>query len=464
MTTDAPGQLTSVNPHDGTTLESYTEHSDAQVGVIMDKVLDAQRSWARSTLAERSAVLERIADGLRTNFSRLAVTITQEMGKPIGEAEAEVKKCAWVCDYYATHASQFLATQEAPTDAKRARVYFRPLGVVLAIMPWNFPFWQTFRFAAPAIAAGNGVLLKHASNVTGCALALESLFADCAPENLMRALLVSSGRMRGIIEDSRVSAVTFTGSTTAGSKVGAAAGGAIKKSVLELGGSDPYLVLEDADIEHAAEVCAAARLVNSGQSCIAAKRFIVAHGVYDTFLEALCSRMLSVPMGDPMDRDNRIGPLARVDLADHLARQVERSVDADARMITDPQPGRAGGDAYFVPAVLADVRPGMPAADEELFGPVAAVMRARDEGDMIRLANASTFGLGGAVFSADEARAERIAAQSLSTGSVAVNGQVVSDPRLPFGGVKRSGYGRELGEFGIREFVNVKSVVTFDGA
>ncbi|MGE0622856.1 MAG: NAD-dependent succinate-semialdehyde dehydrogenase [Pseudomonadales bacterium] len=457
---NAAEPLKSVDPHDGQVLDTYAQHTDPQISSIVDEVLHAQQRWSHRDAYERARPLARLADRLRENQDAWAMLMTAEMGKPIAESEAEILKCAWLCDYYADHAPTFLATAEEATDAKLAQVHFRPLGVVLAIMPWNFPFWQTLRFAAPAIAAGNGVVLKHASNVSGCALALERLFADCLPAGLLRTVLCSSDRMRRLITDERISAVTFTGSTGAGKRVGEAAGSGLKKTVLELGGSDPYLILEDADIETAAEVCAAARLVNSGQSCIAAKRFIVAHRVYDQFHTALCDLMLDVSMGNPRNRGNRIGPLARADLAQRLARQVAKSVTEGARLTSGATAGPDG--AYFPATVLGEVRPGMPAADEELFGPVAAVLKAWNETEMIELANHSPFGLGGAVFTSDESKGRRIAADALEVGSAAVNGRVVSDPRLPFGGIKNSGFGRELSRFGILEFVNVKTVVTFD--
>jgi succinate-semialdehyde dehydrogenase/glutarate-semialdehyde dehydrogenase len=381
-----------------------------------------------------------------------------EMGKPVTQGQAETDKCAGVCDYYAEHAARLLAPEPALTEARTSYVAFAPLGAVLAVMPWNFPLWQVFRFAAPALMAGNVGLLKHASNVTGVALAIEEiLHAAGVPRAAFRTLLVPSSRVAGLIESPHVAALTLTGSTPAGRAVAAKAGACLKKSVLELGGSDPYVVLEDADLEAAAETCAASRLINGGQSCIAAKRFVVVEPVLREFEERLVQRMRARPMGDPLDEATAVGPQARADLRDELDRQVEASVAKGARVrLGCVVP--AGPGAFYPPSVLSDVTPGMPAFDEELFGPVAAVVAARDEQDAIRLANHTVFGLGAAVFTRDLARGERIARHELQAGSCFVNAFVRSDPRLPFGGIRESGYGRELGAFGIREFVNVKTV------
>jgi succinate-semialdehyde dehydrogenase / glutarate-semialdehyde dehydrogenase len=380
------------------------------------------------------------------------------MGKPLAGGRSEVEKCAWVCRYYADNAEAFLAPEPAPSDASRSFVAFLPLGPVLAVMPWNFPFWQVFRFAAPALMAGNAGLLKHAANVTGCALAIEQIFKDAGfPPPLFRALLVSSQRVAAVIAAPEVKAVTLTGSTPAGRAVASKAGEMLKKTVLELGGSDPYVVLEDADLEAAAETCVASRLINSGQSCIAAKRFIVAEPVRQRFEELFVEKMRARKMGDPLQPGVDVGPQARRDLRDDLHRQVEQSVKAGARLLlggTVP----AGPGAFYPPTVLGDVRKGMPAYDEETFGPVAAIIAAKDEADAVRLANDSVFGLGAAVFTRDVERGQRIAAEELEAGSCFVNSFVKSDPRLPFGGIKESGYGRELAVFGIREFVNIKTV------
>jgi succinate-semialdehyde dehydrogenase/glutarate-semialdehyde dehydrogenase len=380
------------------------------------------------------------------------------MGKPVAQGRAEAEKCAGTCEWVAEHGAALLAPQEVKTEASHSFVTFAPLGPVLAVMPWNFPFWQVVRFAAPALMAGNAGVLKHAGNVSGCALALEELFRDAGfPADLFRTALVGSGRVAEIIAAPEIRAVTLTGSTEAGRAVAAQAGAVLKKTVLELGGSDPYLVLEDADLDLAAETCAASRLINSGQSCIAAKRFIVVEAVRARFEELFVARMKARRLGDPMDEATEIGPLARHDLRDSLHDQVTRSLAAGARLLvggTVP----AGKGAYYPATVLTGVARGMPAFDEEMFGPVAAIVPVKDEAAAIRAANDSPFGLGAAVFTRDAARGERLAAESLEAGSCFVNALVKSDPRLPFGGIKDSGYGRELSSFGIREFVNVKTV------
>lgn len=449
--------LTTVNPTNGERVHEYDEHDDATVRQILAQVTHAAGVWRQTTFDERSARLGRVAELLAERRDTLARLMAVEMGKPLAQGAAEVDKCAWVCRYYAESAQRFLAPEDIATDARHSFVAFQPLGVVLAVMPWNFPLWQVFRFAAPALMAGNGALLKHASNVTGCALAIEDVLrAAGLPEGLFRALLVGSSRVAAVIDSTHVQAVTLTGSTHAGRAVAEAAGRALKKSVLELGGSDPYLILEDADLEDAAEACALSRLINGGQSCIAAKRFVVVASVLTRFEELLVERMRARRMGDPLTQDVDVGPQARVDLRDQLHQQVERSVASGARLLLG---GRipAGPGAFYPPTVLSDVMPGMPACDEETFGPVAAVISARDEADAVRRANHSRFGLGSAVFTQDLERGERVARQ-LDVGCCFVNTFVRSDPRLPFGGIKESGYGRELGIFGIREFVNVKTI------
>ncbi len=380
------------------------------------------------------------------------------MGKPLAQGRGEAEKCASACDYFAEHAARFLAPDPIETDARKSYVAFAPLGVVLAVMPWNFPFWQVFRFAAPALMAGNGCLLKHASNVTGCALAIEELLRDAGfPEDLFQALLLRGGAVEQALARPEVRAVTLTGSAEAGRSIAAAAGKLLKKSVLELGGSDPYIILDDADLDHAAETCAASRLINSGQSCIAAKRFIVVGAVRQAFAERFVERMRARRAGNPMDEGVDLGPLARRDLRERLHAQVAESVRRGAKVLLGgeipPGPG-----AFYPATVLDNVGPGMPAYDEETFGPVAAVIAARDEADAIRIANDSSFGLGAAVFTRDSERGERLAREAIEAGSCFVNSLVRSDPRLPFGGVKESGYGRELSAYGIREFVNVKTM------
>jgi succinate-semialdehyde dehydrogenase/glutarate-semialdehyde dehydrogenase len=384
--------------------------------------------------------------------------MTLEMGKPILQAKTEVDKCAWVCEYYAENAKKFLANEFVQTEYSNSYVSFQPLGVVLAVMPWNFPFWQVFRFAAPALMAGNSGLLKHASNVMGCSLLIENIFRDAGfPENCFRSLVISSGKVEGIIKNKNVKAVTLTGSTPAGRAVAAAAGREIKKSVLELGGSDPYVILEDADLESAAELCVNSRLINGGQSCIAAKRFIIVEDVYKNFEELFIQKMKSKKMGNPFDESNDLGPQARTDLRDDLHKQVEDSIAKGSSLKLGGRIPKQVG-AYYPPTVLANVKPGMPAYDDEIFGPVASLIKVKNEDEAVKVANSTSFGLGAAVFTKDVERGQKIAEKKLDSGCCVVNDYVKSDPRLPFGGVKESGYGRELSLFGIREFVNIKSV------
>jgi succinate-semialdehyde dehydrogenase/glutarate-semialdehyde dehydrogenase len=450
--------LQSINPTDGSLIREYPKAGDAEVEAALAASAAAFESWRRTRFEERAGVLRRAAALLGERREPLARLMALEMGKPLAQGRAEADKCALVCDYYADNASRLLAPEPAATEARSSYVAFEPLGPVLAVMPWNFPLWQVFRFAAPALMAGNVGLLKHASNVSGCALAIEEiLHAAGLPRAAFRTLLLPSARVASLIESPHVAAVTLTGSTPAGRAVAATAGACLKKSVLELGGSDPYVVLEDADLEAAAETCAASRLINGGQSCIAAKRFVVVEPVLAEFAERLVERMRARTMGDPLDEATAVGPQARAELRDELHRQVEASVARGARVRLGCSVP-AGAGAFYPPSVLSDVAPGMPAFDEELFGPVAAVVAAKDERDAIRLANRTVFGLGAAVFTRDLARGERIALHELQAGSCFVNALVRSDPRLPFGGIRDSGYGRELAAFGIREFVNVKTV------
>ena len=450
--------LRSVNPTDGSLIHEYAEATPEDVASALAAAGRAFESWRRTTFAERASALRRAGALLREGRDELARLMALEMGKPADQGRAEADKCAWVCEHYAEHAERFLAPEAAPTDASTSYVAFEPLGPVLAVMPWNFPLWQVFRFAAPALAAGNVGLLKHASNVSGCALAIEEILHGAGvPRDGFRAILVGSARVAALVEAPEVAAVTLTGSAPAGRTVAAKAGACLKKSVLELGGSDPYVVLEDADLERAAETCAASRLLNGGQSCIAAKRFVVVERVLQGFQELLVERIRARRMGDPLDEGVDVGPQARGDLRDELHRQVEASVARGARALLGCRVPEGPG-AFYPPSVLAGVLPGMPAFDEELFGPVAAIVAAKDEKDAIRLANHTVFGLGAAVFTRDLERGERIARHELSAGSCFVNAFVKSDPRLPFGGIRESGYGRELGAFGIREFVNVKTV------
>ncbi|MGD2063281.1 MAG: NAD-dependent succinate-semialdehyde dehydrogenase [Nitrospirota bacterium] len=449
--------IESLNPATGELLERFDEWSAERIAEVVASVDRAARAWRSVPFAERAELMRGAAGRLRAAKEEYARTMTLEMGKPIGEARAEVEKCAWACDYYADTAGDHLAPEEAQSDGSKAYVRFDPIGIVLAVMPWNFPFWQVFRFAAPALMAGNAGLLKHASNVPRCALAIEAVFRDAGfPEDLFRSLIIGSGPVASLIDDPRVKAVTLTGSDYAGRKVGERAGAAIKKSVLELGGSDPFVVLADADLEECSAVAATARCLNTGQSCIAAKRFIVVRERLTEFLERFQAKMESRVIGDPLDEATNIGPMARADLRDELHGQVTRSIAAGARLVTGGQVPEGPG-AFYPPTILADVAPGQPAYDEEMFGPVAAVIEAADEADAVRIANDTPFGLGASLWTADTARGERLAAQ-IEAGSVFINGMVKSDPRLPFGGVKESGYGRELARFGIREFVNVKTV------
>jgi succinate-semialdehyde dehydrogenase/glutarate-semialdehyde dehydrogenase len=450
--------LASINPTNDEPIRTYEEASPADVAKTLAAARVAFEGWRRTSFAARATPLTQAGMLLRERREELARLMALEMGKPLAQGRAEADKCAWVCDHYAQGAGGFLAPEPVATDATRSYVSFEPLGVVLAVMPWNFPLWQVFRFAAPALMAGNAALLKHSSNVSGCALAIEQVLRDAGlPQDVFRTVLVGSPRVASLIEAPEVAAVTLTGSTPAGRAVATKAGECLKKVVLELGGSDPYVILEDADLDQAAETCATARLINGGQSCIAAKRFVVVHGVREPFIGRLVERMRARRVGDPLDETTDVGPQARRDLRDELHRQVEKSVEQGARLRlggTVPE----GPGAFYPPSVLTDVAPGMPAYDEELFGPVAAVIDARDETEAIRIANDTSFGLGAAVFTKDVERGERIAREELEAGACFVNAFVRSDPRLPFGGIKESGYGRELGVVGIREFVNVKSV------
>jgi succinate-semialdehyde dehydrogenase/glutarate-semialdehyde dehydrogenase len=449
--------IQTVNPATGDVLETLEETSAPQVADILAGAQAAFGDWRTRSFARRATLMHAAARELRARRAEHALTMTREMGKPITQAEAEVEKCAATCDYYAERAEAFLAAQPRETDASRSYVRFDPLGVVLAVMPWNFPFWQVFRFAAPALMAGNAAVLKHASNVPRCALQIEEVFHRAGfPDGLFRSVLVDSSAVKGLIADPRIAAVTLTGSERAGRAVAEQAGRVIKKTVLELGGSDPFIVLADADVDRAARAAAEARLINSGQSCIAAKRFVVVEPIADRFLERFKAELAARRVGDPTARETEVGPQARVDLRDQLHHQVEESIKRGARPLLGAKipPGKG---AFYPPTLLSSVERGMPAFDEETFGPVAAVVRAKDEADAIRLANDSAFGLGAALWTRDAGRAEHLAAQ-IEAGAVFVNGVVKSDPRLPFGGVKRSGYGRELSEYGIREFVNVKAV------
>lgn len=450
--------LISVNPADGREIASYAEMGAGGLDFTLRSAQACALEWRNTGFATRSKLMRDLAATLRKQSDHLAGLMAMEMGKPVRDGRAEAEKCASACEYYAENAEAFLAPERVATEARASYVAFNPLGVILAVMPWNFPFWQVFRAAVPAIMAGNAVLLKHAANVQGCARAIEALFERAGfPLALLQNLPVPTGLVGDIISDPRVRAVTLTGGTEAGRAVAAKAGSLLKKCVLELGGSDAYLILEDADIESSARICVQARLVNAGQSCIAAKRFLVVDAVRERFETAFAAALAAVKPGDPLDDATVMGPLARIDLRDSLHAQVEASLAKGARLVLGgkipPGPG-----AWYPSTLLTEVKPGMPACDEELFGPVAAVIPVADEAAAIRMANDSRFGLGASVFTRDAARGERIAAESLEAGNCFVNAQVKSDPRLPFGGVKESGYGRELSIYGIREFVNIKTV------
>ncbi|MCA1647970.1 MAG: NAD-dependent succinate-semialdehyde dehydrogenase [Chloroflexi bacterium] len=450
--------MLSVNPATEAVLQTFEEFSDDQVDAALQQAHDAQRAWRTASFGERAARLQAVARALREQKARLATLATTEMGKPIVEAEAEIEKCAWNCDFYAEHAASFLADEHIETNARESYVAFEPLGVVLAIMPWNFPFWQVMRFAAPALMAGNGAVLKHASNVPGCAVAIEEVFRTAGlPDGLFRTVLVPGSHVDRLIADPRIQAVTLTGSSEVGERVASAAGRHLKKQVLELGGSDPFIVLADADLDAAAATAVRARNQNNGQSCIAAKRFIVEEPVADEFTRKFADAVKALRVGDPLARDTNVGPLARGDLRDALAEQVEKSVAAGAKMVVGGNAVKGKG-FFYAPTVLDGVTEEMAAFREETFGPVAAVIRARDPQDAVRLANDTEYGLGAALWTRNTERAKELA-REIEAGSVFINGMVASDPRLPFGGIKRSGYGRELGTYGIREFVNIQTVV-----
>src|SRR3989339_677558 len=450
--------LQSINPAHEEIIQQYAEMSDAEVSKILDQSNSTYNEWKLTPFEHRSLLMKNASKILRAKKDELASLMTLEMGKPIAQSKAEVEKCAWVCDYYADNAEKFLANEIIKTEFSKSYVSFQPLGVVLAIMPWNFPFWQVFRFAAPTLMAGNASVLKHASNVMGCAIAIEKIFNDAGfLENLFRTLVISSKKVEAVIRNKNVQAVTLTGSTPAGSTVASVAGSEIKKTVLELGGSDPYIILEDVDLESAAEICVNARLINSGQSCIAAKRFIVVEEIYKMFEELFVQKMKSKKMGNPLDESNHLGPQARTDLRNELHDQVKRSITKGAKLLLGGEIPNVKG-AYYPPTVLSNISPGMPAYDDEIFGPVASLIKVKNEKEAIKVANATSFGLGAAVFTKDNERGEKIAEKELVAGSCFVNETVRSDPRLPFGGVKESGYGRELSVLGIREFVNIKTV------
>ncbi len=449
--------MKSINPATGKMIREYAGHTSTEVGLILQQVEEAQRNWKTKSFAERAGLMKNAATILRKNKGEYARLITEEMGKILREAEAEVEKSAWVCDFYAENAGKLLADEVIESDAGLSFVAFEPLGAVLAVMPWNFPFWQVFRFAAPALMAGNAGMLKHASNVPGCALAIESVFRDAGfPENIFRTLMIPGSEVEKVIENEVIKAVTLTGSEAAGSKVAEAAGRNLKKTVLELGGSDPFIVLCDADLELCASTAVTARMINSGQSCIAAKRFILVKDVADQFTKLVKQKMAALKTGDPTDPATDSGPLARPDLVEDLKDQIDRSVKMGAKVELGGK--RIEGDGFFfVPTIITHVSEEMPVFKEETFGPVMAIIIVENEQEAIRSANNSKFGLGGCVWTKDSEKGIAFARQ-IESGAVFVNGMVKSDPRLPFGGIKYSGYGRELASYGIKEFVNIKTV------
>ena len=452
-------RLTVVDPATGQPGRVYDGHTAAEAQAIVARTRAAFETWRATPIEQRAVLMRKAAAVLRRRAAEFAELMTAEMGKPHSDGLAEIEKCAFNCDVYADQAATYLARRPVDLGGPKAFVTYNPLGVVLAVMPWNFPFWQVFRFAAPTLMAGNAAVLKHASNVPGSALAIEDVFREAGfPQDLFRTLLIPGRDVAAVIEDPNIAAITLTGSVGAGRDVARAAGGALKKVVLELGGADAYLVLEDADIDKAAAVCAAARMVNGGQSCIAGKRFIVLKSVREAFERAMAQKMSAYQMGDPRDPATKLGPLSSVHARDEIHEQVEKSLAGGARLLCGGQvPDKPG--AWYPATVLTDVKPGQPAHDEEVFGPVAAIIEAADEAEAIRIANDSEFGLGSGVLTRDLARGERIAAEALEAGMSFVNANVRSDPRLPFGGVKHSGHGRECSDFGIYEFVNVKSVL-----
>jgi succinate-semialdehyde dehydrogenase/glutarate-semialdehyde dehydrogenase len=446
-----------LNPASGELIEEFPVWDEEQLEAALTQGAAATGQWQTTGMVERSELMHRAATVIRARIDELAGLITLEMGKLLKEAKAEVEKCAWVCDYYAEQGPTFLADEPIESDAGRSLIAFQPLGTVLAVMPWNFPFWQVFRFAAPTLMAGNTGLLKHASNVPQCALAIESVFREAGfPDGVFCTLMISAAQVEGVIRDPRVHAVTLTGSEPAGRKVAATAGEMLKPSVLELGGSDPFIVLEDADLDLAIGQALTSRFLNSGQSCIAAKRFIIVDAVADEFVARFTAEVEGLMAGDPTDSATTLAPMARADLRDELHQQVEESVAQGAAIVTGGFPLKRDG-AYYAATILDHVEPGQRAYSEELFGPVAIVIRAHDEADALRIANDSPFGLGGSIWTRNSARGEA-AARKLQSGCAFVNGMVKSDPRLPFGGIKNSGYGRELSLLGIREFVNAKTI------
>lgn len=446
-----------IDPTNNKLVREYQEHTDQEVRDRIQQVSNTFQKWSRYSFQDRSVCMYKLAELLKSEVDSIAKIMTTEMGKPIKEARREVLKCSSGCEYYAEHSADFLKDEPVETKGKRSFITFDPLGVILCIMPWNYPLWQVVRFAAPALMAGNGVLLKHAPNVPGCALAFETLIEKAGfPKGIFRSLLISNERTSSVIEDERVAAVTLTGSEKAGVSVATSSAKVLKKAVLELGGSDPFIVLEDAPWEKCTEMAITARLQNCGQSCIAAKRFIVIDTVVERFCKNLKERIAKLKIGDPLLEDTNIGPLAREDLLQNLERQINVSLQKGAQLQYGGKRLEREG-FFYQPTIMTGIKPGMPVYDEETFGPVFAIISVRDTEEAISIANDSHYGLGASVWSDNVELAEQIA-RKLQTGSVYVNSQMVSDPRLPFGGIKRSGYGRELSQYGIKEFVNIKTI------
>jgi len=449
--------MKAINPANGELIKEYREHTEEEVAQIITQVDKEFRGWKDKSFSQRSQLMHNAAEVQRRNLQKYAEIMCLEMGKTITEAKAEIEKCIWVCDFYADNAENFLADEMIKSDASRSFVAFEPIGIVLAVMPWNFPFWQVMRFAAPALMAGNAGILKHASNVPGCALALEEIFREAGfPENIFRTLLISAKKVKNVVKNPLVKAVTLTGSEPAGMQVAATAGRELKKTVLELGGSDPFIVLEDADLSTCVATAATARMINQGQSCIAAKRFIVVESLVKQFEEQQTRIMSSMKIGDPLDSETQVGPMARLDLLEELDTQVQQSIMQGARLLCGGRKADRAG-AFYLPTVLTDVKKGMTVYEQETFGPVSAIIPVKDTDEAIAVANDSEFGLGGSVWSQDVRKAEAVARQ-IESGAVFVNGMTKSDPRLPFGGIRRSGYGRELSHYGIKEFVNINTI------
>jgi len=451
--------LISINPANNKKINSYEEISKDSINQIIDSSFNTFLEWRNKSFSYRAKKMRHLAELLKQKKDLLGLLMTKEMGKPIKQSIAEAEKCAWVCEYYADNAEKFLSQKEIPTGSTKSFISFQPIGIVLAIMPWNFPFWQVFRFASPALMAGNVGILKHASNVQGCAIEIEKLFLEAGfPKFAFSNLVIGSKKVSNVIKNSKISAVTLTGSTPAGKSVASLAGSLLKKTVLELGGNDPYVILEDADLDNAVKSCIAGRMLNAGQSCIAAKRFIVVQSSLKEFIDKIHNEIKKMKMGDPINPDINIGPMVNNIARDELHQQVLISIEKGAKLLFGGKIPQLDG-AFYPPTLLVDVEPGMPAFDDELFGPVAVVISAKDQSHAIELANKTNFGLGAAIFTRDLDKGENIATKELEAGSCFVNDFVKSDPRLPFGGIKESGYGRELSEFGIQEFVNIKSVV-----